>query len=147
LKRRDFIALLGGAAVAWPLAARGQQVERMRRICVLMGSQQSDPDSQVRLAAFRQVLQQLGWTEGRNIRIDQRWGAANPETLRMYVAELVASAPDAVLAHTPPVVAAVKRETRSVPIVFVMVPAPVEIGFVASLARPGGNITGFTHFN
>jgi putative ABC transport system substrate-binding protein len=107
-----------------------------------MGSEQGDPDSQVRLAAFRQVLRQLGWTEGRNIRIDERWGAANPETLRTYVA----SAPDAVLAHTAPVVAAVKRETRTVPIVFVMVPAPVEIGLVASLARPGGNITGFTHF-
>ena len=93
-----------------------------------MASEQRDPDSQVRLAAFRQVLRQLGWTEGRNIQIDERWGAANPEILRTYVAELVGSAPDAVLAHTPPVVAAVRRETRTVPIVFVMVPAPVEIG-------------------
>src|SRR5215510_11754594 len=124
MKRRQFITLIGGAA-AWPLAARAQQGEPMRRIGVLMGSEQSDPDSQVRLAAFRQVLRQLGWTEGRNIRIDQRWGAANPETLRTYLA----SAPDAVLAHTAPVVAAVKRETRTVPIVFVMVPAPVEIAF------------------
>jgi putative ABC transport system substrate-binding protein len=140
--RRDFITLLGGAAIAWPLKARAQQADRMRRIGVLMESEQSDPDSQVRLAAFRQVLRQLGWTEGRNIRIDERWGAANPEILRT----LVGSAPDAVLAHTAPVVAAVKRETRTVPIVFVMVPAPVEIGLVASLARPGGNITGFTHF-
>jgi putative ABC transport system substrate-binding protein len=143
MKRREFITLVGGAA-AWPLAARAQQPERMRRIGVLMGSEQSDSDSQVRLAAFRQVLRQLGWTEGRNIQIDERWGAANP--LRTYVAELVGSAPDAVLAHTAPVVAAVKRETRTVPTVFVMVPAPVEIGLVASLARPGGNITGFTHF-
>jgi putative ABC transport system substrate-binding protein len=145
IQRREFITLVGGAA-AWPLAARAQQGERMRRVGVLMGSEQSDPDSQVRLAAFRQVLRQLGWIEGRNIRIDERWGAGNPETLRTYVAELVASAPDAVLAHTPPVVAAVKRETRTVPIVFVMVPAPVEISLVASLARPGANITGFTHF-
>jgi putative tryptophan/tyrosine transport system substrate-binding protein len=143
IERRKFLVTLGGAAAAWPLAARAQQPDQMRRIGVLMGSEQSDPDSQVRLAAFRQVLRQLGWTEGRNIRIDERWGAANPET---HVAELVGSAPDAVLAHTAPVVAAVKRETRTVPIVFVMVPAPVEIGLVASLARPGGNITGFTHF-
>jgi ABC-type uncharacterized transport system substrate-binding protein len=146
MRRREFILLLGGAGAAWPLAARAQQPERMRRIGVLMGSEQSDSDSQVRLAAFRQVLRQLGWTEGRNIQIDERWAAANPETLRTYVAELVGSAPDAVLAHTAPVVAAVKRETRTVPTVFVMVPAPVEIGLVASLARPGGNITGFTHF-
>jgi putative tryptophan/tyrosine transport system substrate-binding protein len=145
MNRREFITLFGGAA-AWPLAARAQQPERMRRIGVLMGSEQSDSDSQVRLAAFRQVLRQLGWTEDRNIQIDERWAAANPETLRTYVAELVGSAPDAVLAHTAPVVAAVKRETRTVPTVFVMVPAPVEIGLVASLARPGGNITGFTHF-
>jgi putative tryptophan/tyrosine transport system substrate-binding protein len=143
MNRRDLITLLGGAAATWPLAARAQP-DRMRRIGVLMGSEESDPDSQLRLAAFRQVLRQLGWTEGRNIRIDERWGAANPET--KHVAELVGSAPDAVLAHTAPVVAAVKRETRTVPIVFVMVPAPVEIGLVASLARPGGNITGFTHF-
>src|SRR6516164_2033191 len=130
VKRRQFITLLGGAAAAWPVGVRAQQPERKRRIGVLMGSEQSDPDSQVRLAAFRQVLRQLGWTEGRNIQIDERWGAVNPETLRTYVAELVGSAPDAVLAHTAPVVAAVKRETRTVPIVFVMVPAPVEIGLV-----------------
>jgi putative ABC transport system substrate-binding protein len=146
LKRREFITLVGGTVAAWPLAARAEQPNRMPRIAVLMGSEQSDADSQVRLAAFRQVLRQLGWTEGGNIRIDERWGAVNPEILRTYVAELVGSAPDAVLAHTAPVVAAVKRETRTVPTVFVMVPAPVEIGLVASLARPGGNITGFTHF-
>ena len=109
MRRREFITLLGGAAAAWPLAARAQPPDRMRRIGVLMGSEQSDPDLQVRLAAFRQVLRQLGWTEGRNIQIDERWGAANPETLRTNVAELVGSAPDAVLAHTAPVVAAVKR--------------------------------------
>ena len=115
MRRREFITLIGGAA-AWPFCARGQQGERMRRVGVLMGSEQSDPDSQIRLAAFRQVLQQLGWTEDRNIRIDERWGAANPEQLRSYVAELVAAAPDAVLAHTPPVVAALQRKTRIVPI-------------------------------
>jgi putative ABC transport system substrate-binding protein len=115
LRRREFITLMGGGAVAWPLATRAQQPDRMRRISVLMASEQRDPDSQVRLAAFRQVLRQLGWTEGRNIQIDERWGAANPEILRTYVAELVGSAPDAVLAHTPrwPPVTVCRQSIRS----------------------------------
>jgi putative ABC transport system substrate-binding protein len=146
MRRREFIALLGGAAAAWPLAARAQQGERMRRVGVLMGSEQSDPDSQTRLAAFRQALRELGWTEDRNIWIDERWAANDPNKLRAYAAELVSLTPDVLLAHAPPAVSAVQRETRTVPIVFVMVPAPVELGLVASLARPGGNITGFTHF-
>jgi len=145
VKRRDFITLLGGAA-AWPLAARAQQPERMRRVGVLMGSAQDDLDSQARLAAFRQALLELGWTEGRNLRIDYRLTATHPDRLQAYAAELVGLTPDVILAHAAPGAAAVRRETHTVPIVFVMVPAPVEIGLVASLARPGGNITGFTHF-
>jgi ABC-type uncharacterized transport system substrate-binding protein len=145
MRRRQFITLLGGAA-AWPLGARAQQGERMRRIGVLMGSAQDDPDSQARLAAFRQALREVGWTEGRNLRVDYRWAAAHPDRLQAYAAELVGLAPDAILAHAPPGAVAVRRETHTVPIVFVMVPAPVEIGLVASLARPGGNITGITHF-
>jgi putative ABC transport system substrate-binding protein len=144
VNRRSFITLIGGAAAAWPLAAPAQ--ERMRRVGVLMGSAQDDRDSQVRLAAFRQALRELGWTEGRNLRIDYRRAATHPDRLQAYAAELVGLTPDAILAHAPPGAAAVRRETHTVPIVFVMVPAPVEIGLVASLARPGGNITGITHF-
>jgi putative ABC transport system substrate-binding protein len=146
VKRREFITLIGGAAAVWPFAAQAQEPDRVRRIGVLMGSAERDSDSKIRLAAFRQALRELGWTEGRNLRIDSRWAAAEPDRLRAYAAELVGLTPDAILAHAPPVVAAVQRETRTVPIVFVMVPTPVEIGLVASLARPGGNITGFTHF-
>jgi putative ABC transport system substrate-binding protein len=145
MKRREFVGLIGGAA-AWPVAARAQQFEEMRRIAVLMGSTESDSDSQVRLAAFRQALRDLGWTEGRNLRIDYRWDSADPDRLRANAAELVGLRPEVILAHAPPALTAVQRETRIVPIVFVMVPAPVEAGYVASLARPGGNTTGFTHF-
>ena len=144
MKRRDFITLLGGAAVTWPLAARAQQTERMRRIGVLMGGAGSDPVDQARLAAFLDGLQQLGWTEGRNVQIDYRFALGNIARLRQYAAELVALAPDVILATGQEATGALQQVTRTVPIVFVLVPDPVGAGFVDSLARPGGNVTGFT---
>jgi putative tryptophan/tyrosine transport system substrate-binding protein len=143
--RREFITLLGGAA-AWPLAARAQQGERIRRIGVLMNLAVDDPESQARNAAFLQALQQLGWTDGRNVHIDTRWAAAGADRFRRYAAELVALAPDVILASSNPGVAALQQETRNVPIVFVLVVDPVGSGYVASLARPGGNATGFLLF-
>jgi putative ABC transport system substrate-binding protein len=145
VKRRQFITLLGGAAASWPLAARAQG-ERMRRIGVLMNLAADDPESQRRMTAFVQGLQQLGWTDGRNVRIETRWGAGDADRSRRYAAELVALAPDVILAATAVVTGAVKRATRAVPIVFVQVVDPVGAGFVASLARPGGNATGFMQY-
>jgi putative ABC transport system substrate-binding protein len=145
MKRREFISLLGGAAVAWPLAARAQQAERMRRIGVLMGGPESDPEEQARLAAFLDGLQQLGWTDGRNVRIDIRWPAGDADR-RPYAAELVGLAPDVILASASASVAALQQASRSAPIVFANVIDPVGAGFVASLAQPGGNATGFTAF-
>ena len=142
MRRREFISLIGGAAVAWPLAARAQQDERMRRIGVLMSVAAHDPQGQARLAAFLQGLQQLGWTG--NVRIDTRWGAGNAEDIRKHAAELVALAPDAILASGGSLVARLLEVTRTVPIVFTLTPDPVGAGFVDSLARPGGNATGFT---
>jgi putative tryptophan/tyrosine transport system substrate-binding protein len=142
MKRREFIMVLSGAAAAWPLAARAQ---RLRRLGVLMGSAESDLDSQVRLKAFREALRQMGWTAGGNLRIDYRWAAADLDRVRAYAAELVDLAPDVILAHAPAALKALKREARTVPIVFVMVPVPVAREVVASFARPGGNITGFAH--
>jgi putative tryptophan/tyrosine transport system substrate-binding protein len=146
MNRREVITLIGGAAVAWPLAARAQQPERTRRIGVLMNASSDDKDGQARVIAFVQALQELGWTDGRNARIDIRWGAGDAERYRGYAAELVALAPDVILAPTSAVVAALQRATRTVPIVFVGVIDPVGAGFVASLARPGGNTTGFAAF-
>jgi putative ABC transport system substrate-binding protein len=143
LKRREFMALLGGAA-AWSLAARAQQRERMRRIGVLMNVTADDPISQDRLAAFAQGLKELGWTVGRNLQVDYRWGAGNAERYRTFAAELVALAPDVLVTAGAPAVEALQRATRSVPIVFTGVTDPVGGGLVASLARPGGNTTGFT---
>src|SRR5712691_11016688 len=134
LTRREFITFLGGAAVAWPLAARAQQTDRMRRIGVLMSLAADDPEGQARLTAFLQGLQGLGWTEGRNVRIDTRWGAGDAERIRRYVAELVALAPDVILASGGAVVGALLQATRTVPIVFTLTPDPVGAGFVASLA-------------
>ena len=145
MKRRQFITILGGAA-AWPLAARAQQSERMRRIGVLMNLAADDPEAQVRLAAFHQGLQELGWTVGRNLRIDTRWGAGDADRYRRYSTELVALAPDVILAASGAIVPWLLQATRSVPIVFAQVPDPVGAGFVESLAHPGGNITGFTNF-
>jgi putative ABC transport system substrate-binding protein len=144
MQRRQFITLVGGAA-AWPLAARAQQPERMRRIGVLTGVAADDPDDQARIAAFLQALQQLGWTDGRNVRFDIRWAAGNNENIRKYAAELVALAPDVIFV-TGSAVGLLLQATRAVPIVFAIVPDPVGSGFVDSLSRPGGNATGFMQF-
>jgi putative tryptophan/tyrosine transport system substrate-binding protein len=145
MKRREFITLLGGAA-AWPLAVQAQQREKMRRVGVLMNRTADDPQSPVRLAAFLQGLQEAGWTDGRNVRIEYLWGANDVERSRNYAAELVALAPDVILASGSAAVAALQQATRTLPIVFVTVVDPVGSGFVDSLARPGGNITGFPLF-
>jgi putative ABC transport system substrate-binding protein len=144
VKRREFITLLSGAAAAWPLAARAQQLERMRRIGVLMNIAADDPQAQSRFEAFLQGLQPLGWTVGRNLQIDVRWAAADADLFRRYATELVALAPDVILASTNPAVAQLQQATRTVPVVFAITVDPVGAGFVASLARPGGNITGFS---
>ena len=146
LKRREFITLLGGAAVAWPLAARAQSADRMRRIGVLMSTTADDPEGQARIAAFQQGLQQFGWAIGHNVRIDSRWPAGDPERFRRYAAELVALSPDVILATGSAAAAPLLQATRTVPIVFVIVPDPVGAGFVNNLARPGGNATGFIQF-
>jgi putative ABC transport system substrate-binding protein len=146
VKRREFITLLGGAVAAWPLAARAQQSKRMVRIGVLIGFDESDPEGQARLTALQQGLQALGWIDDRNLRIDYRRYVGDPDRIRAAAAELVGLAPDVILAYAPPAVAALQRETRSIPIVFVQVSNPVGAGFVASMARPAGNITGFTSF-
>jgi ABC-type uncharacterized transport system substrate-binding protein len=143
VKRREFITLVSGAAAAWPLAARAQQRERMRRVGVLMNRVADDPEAQARLKAFVQGLQQLGWAEGRNVRIDTRWGAGDAERYRRYAAELVALAPDVILVNGPAALAQLQQATRSLPIVFTNVTDPVGAGFVVSVARPGGNATGF----
>ncbi len=145
MKRREFISLIGAAAASWPLAAGAQQHERMRRIGVLMHLAPDDLEGQSRLAAFLQGLQQLGLTDGRNVRIDTRWGASDADR-RRYAAELVAFAPDVILASTTLAMVALQHATRTVPIVFVNVADPVGAGFVDSLARPGGNVTGFAMF-
>jgi putative ABC transport system substrate-binding protein len=144
MRRRAFITLLGGAAVAWPLAARAQQ-DRMRRIGVLMGFAEDDPEAKARLAAFRQGLEKRGWSEGRNVRIDTRFAPAG--ALAQAVAkELVALQPDVILAHSTPVTTALQRESRTIPIVFAVVADPIGSGFIASLPRPGGNITGVMQY-
>jgi putative ABC transport system substrate-binding protein len=143
VKRREFITLLGGAAATWPLTARAQQPERVRRIGALMSQPADDQEGQSRLLALAQGLQESGWTLGRNVRIDIRWGGGDAERYRRYAAELVALAPDVLLVNGPPALAQLQHATRSLPIVFAVVPDPVGGGFVASLARPGGNATGF----
>jgi ABC-type uncharacterized transport system substrate-binding protein len=145
MKRRDFITLLGAAA-AWPLAARAQQGERGRRIGVLMNVAADDAEGQARIAAFLQGLQQLGWTDGGNVRIDYRWAAGDANRFQRYAEELLALAPDVILASATPSVQALQRATRTVPIVFAIVSDPVASGFVQSLARPGGSATGFMQF-
>jgi putative ABC transport system substrate-binding protein len=145
MRRRAFIAALGGAA-AWPVVARAQQPERMRRIGVLLGIAANDPDAQTRLAAFVQTLQQLGWTDGRNVRIDTRWASGDAELIRRYAAELVALAPDVIFVSGNAAVAPLLQATHTVPIVFASVADPVGSGFVDSLSQPGGNATGFMQF-
>jgi ABC-type uncharacterized transport system substrate-binding protein len=144
MRRREFITLLGGA-FAWPHLARAQQPDRMRRIGVLIGAT-DDQETQARLAVFRQGLQQLGWTDGRNVRIDTRWGAANADDIRKYAAELVTLAPDVILAAGNAPVERLLQATRTVPIVFAIVLDPVGSGIVDSLSQPGGNATGFMQF-
>jgi putative tryptophan/tyrosine transport system substrate-binding protein len=146
MKRREFVTLLSGTAVAWPLAARTQQADRMRRVGVLETRAADDPEGQARRAVFLQGLQELGWTDGRNVRIDYRWAAADADRAHTYAAELVALAPDVILAAAGPSMAALRQITRTVPIVFANVIDPVGAGYVARLARPGGNATGFTLF-
>jgi putative ABC transport system substrate-binding protein len=147
MRRREFIGFLGGAAVAWPLAARAQQPERMRRVGVLAAGPADAPDVQVRLAAFKQGLQQLGWIEGRNLRFEYRLGAlGDAERTRKYASELVAPAPDVIFANGTSQVGPLLQETRPVPIIFTAVADPVGAGFVDSLARPGGNATGFVQY-
>jgi putative ABC transport system substrate-binding protein len=144
MRRRDFITLVGGTAAAWPLEARAQQSEQMRRIGVLMSTAADDPEGKARFTAFKQGLQQLGWDDGRNARIEIRWSGGKADDVRRYAAELVALAPDVILASGGAVVGPLLQVTRTVPIVFTQTPDPVAAGFVASLARPGGNATGFT---
>ena len=147
MKRREFITLLGGAAATWSLATRAQQPERMRKIGALMNFAANDEEGKARVVAFAQALQKLGWTEGRNLRTDTRWAAADDaDHYRRYSEELVALAPDVILASASPSVAALQRITRSIPIVFAYVIDPVGAGYVTSMARPGANITGFTSF-
>jgi putative ABC transport system substrate-binding protein len=146
MRRRDFITLLGGAATAWPLAARAQQAERVRRIGVLMNATAEEPEAQSYVAAFQQGMQEFGWSVGRNLRIDLRWGGGDADLTRRYAAELAALSPDVMLAAGGPVVSAMQRASRTVPIVFAQSIDPVGAGIVASLARPGGNVTGFTQF-
>jgi ABC-type uncharacterized transport system substrate-binding protein len=144
MRRREFITLVGGAAV-WPLVARAQQPERMRRVGVLMALASDDPEGQARLVAFVQGLQELGWTDGRNVRIDTRWAAGDADRFRRYAAELIALAPDVILASGGTGVGTLLQATRTVPIVFTQTNDPVGASYVDSLARPGGNATGFAN--
>jgi putative ABC transport system substrate-binding protein len=144
MRRREFITAIAGSAAAWQLAAHAQQREPMRRVGVLMGFPESDSQAQSYIAAFRDGLQKFGWTDGRNVRIDTRWPAFDAESRQRFAKELIALQPDLILSHTTPTTAALLQQTRTIPIVFATVTDPVGSGFVASLARPGGNVTGFT---
>jgi len=146
LKRREFITLVGGAAVAWPLAARAQQGERMRRIGVLNVLTEDDPESVARRAVFEQALRALGWTAGTNLRIDYRWTGSDPARIQRFAAELAALKPDVILASGNLVIAPMLQAARTTPIVLVQAIDPVGSGFIESMARPGGNVTGFTLF-
>ena len=144
MKRREFITLLGGAAAAWPLVARAQQLDQARRIGVLMGYPENDSEAQAYFAAFRDGLRKLGWTEDRNIRIDHRWiTPGDTVSLQRFAKELVALQPDVILSNTTPTTAALLQQTRTIPIIFTMVADPLGSGFVASFQKPGGNVTGF----
>src|SRR5262245_31346483 len=143
MRRRDFMKIIGGAAAGWPLAARAQQPERVRRIGVILPAASDDPVFQARVGALLHALALLGWTIGRNVRIDTRWATANATDIRRHAAELAALAPDVILANGSSAVGPLLQETRNVPIVFALVSDPVGAGFVDSLARPGGNATGF----
>jgi putative tryptophan/tyrosine transport system substrate-binding protein len=144
MQRREFITLLGGAAATWPLAARGQQPERMRRVSMLLGLGEKDPEAIGRVKAFRLGMRDLGWIEGRNVQIEYRFAGTNLESINKHVAELIMLAPDVIVANTTPVLAALRPATSTIPIVIAMVNDPVNQGFISSLAHPGGNITGFS---
>jgi putative ABC transport system substrate-binding protein len=146
MRRRDFIKVVSGSAVTWPLAAGAQQPERLRRIGVLISTREDDPDGQARAALLRQGLSELGWTEGRNIHIDYRWVGGDEARAKTNAAELVSQKPDVIVANSTLSLAAVRNETSTIPIVFVVVGDPIGQGFVSSFAHPGGNITGFTAF-
>ena len=144
MRRREFIALVGGAATGWPLAARTQQADRMRKIGVLMGWPESDPEAQLERAAFVHELQKLGWADGGNLRIETRWATpADPESMHRLAKELVALQPDLILSQSTPATTALLQETRTIPVIFGIVADPIGSGFVASFNRPGGNATGF----
>jgi putative ABC transport system substrate-binding protein len=145
MRRREFIALVGGAAAAWPFSARAQQSDRVRRIGVLMSLAVTDPESQERKIAFEQGLKELGWIDGRNVRIEYRWVAGDAGNARKFAAELVALEPDVILVSGGAVAAPLLQLTHTVPVVFTQTPDPVGAGFVDSVARPGGNATGFTN--
>ena len=144
MNRRQFVSLFGGAAFAWPLVARAQQGERTRRIVIMPPGGETDSETQARLVAFRQGLDQLGWKEGRNVQYELRWTVGDPELTKRHAAEVVASSPDLIVCGTTPGVQALKRETKTIPILFANVADPVGSGLVPSLAKPGGNVTGFT---
>jgi putative ABC transport system substrate-binding protein len=146
MRRRDFVALLGGAAAGWPIAAGAQQADRVRRIAMLQPLGADDPEAQLRVSAFNGRLKELGWSDGSNVRIDYRWTSGDAVRMRAQAAELVSVKPDVILGVSTPVVAALRQETLTIPIVFVQVIDPVAAGFVISLARPGGNVTGITNF-
>jgi putative ABC transport system substrate-binding protein len=146
MRRREFITLVGGGAAAWPLAARAQQSERVKRLGFLTPFSADDPDGQLRMDALRKRMQELGWVPGRNLSIEHRWATGNPDLLRSYATELVDMRPDVLLGASSPAVRALKERTREIPIVFMQVVDPVALGFALSLARPGGNLTGFTNF-
>jgi putative ABC transport system substrate-binding protein len=145
MERREFITLLARAAAAWPLTARAQQHDRMVRVGVLLPAKDDDPHARAWLSAFITAFAELGWSEGRNLRMDVRWGAGNLDRVRVYAKELVALQPDVILVESTPQTAALQRETRTIPVVFVVVSDPVGSGFVAGLPRPGGNMTGFSN--
>ena len=143
MRRREFIGLLGGAAASWPLAVCAQQGEPMRRVGVLMPYAEGDPEGQASVAALQRALQDLGWTEGRNIRFDIRWAGGNPDKARTFAKELIGMTPDVIVPSSNQVTSILQQETRTIPIVFVLVGDPVGSGYVANMAQPGGNLTGF----
>ena len=143
MRRRDFIALIG-AATTWPLALRAQQPERLRRISVLLGVPENDPETNSRVRAFRLGMRDAGWVEGRNVQIEFRYAGTDPDAIKKHVAELIRLAPDVIVANSSPVMALLRPATNSIPIIFVVVNYPVGQGFIPNLARPGGNVTGFS---
>src|SRR6516164_3464745 len=144
MRRREFIALAGGAAATWPLAARAQQSERLRRVSVLLGVPENDPETNSRVRAFRLGMRDAGWVEGRNLQIEYRYAGTDRDTIKKHVAEVIRSAPDVILANSGPVMALLQPATNRIPIVFVVVNDPVRQGFISNLAQPGGNVTGFS---